>query len=112
MLLVEGLFRISGSYLFIFVEIKTQSMIKALFQYHTVPSEFMMQAPEFFKCVYELNTKLVRSINFLAGIVLLLNRIEYINLLFFVDSDSFILPNVRFLGDFKARADFFVFPLA
>lgn len=87
-------------------------MIKALFQYHTVPSEFMMQAPEFFKCVYELNTKLVRSINFLAGIVLLLNRIEYINLLFFIDSDSFILPNVLFLGDFKARAEFFVFPLA
>lgn len=54
-------------------------MIKALFQYHTVPSEFLMQAPEFFKYVYELSTELVRSINFLAGIVLLLSRIECIH---------------------------------
>lgn len=46
-------------------------------------SEFLMQAPEFFKCVYELKllTDLVRSINlsFLTGIVLSVNRNEYIN---------------------------------
>lgn len=72
---------INGSYLFICIEIKSQSMIKASLQYCTVPSEFLTQAPEFLKSVYGLSTDLVRSINlsFLAVIVLLENRIEYIH---------------------------------
>lgn len=56
-------------------------MIKASLQYHTVSSEFLTQAPEFLKSVYGLSTDLVRSINlsFLAVIVFLENRIEYIH---------------------------------
>lgn len=85
-LLVGVFFHVSGSYLFIFTEIKSQSMIKAWCQYHTVPSEFLMQASECFKCVYGLSTDLVRSINLscLAGIVLLVNRIEYIHFTVFL----------------------------
>lgn len=65
---------------------KSQNMIKALFQYHTVSSELLMQAPEFFKCVYELSTDVVRSVNlsFWAEIVLLVNRIEYIHFTVFL----------------------------
>lgn len=85
MLLVGFFFPINDSYLFLFTEGKSQSMIKALFQYRTVHSEFLMQASEYFKCVYGLSTDLVRSINlsFLAGI-LLVNRIEYIHFAVFL----------------------------
>jgi len=74
-------------------------MIKASLQYCTVPSEFL-------KSVYGLSTDLVRSINlsFLAVIVLLENRIEIFILIFYLWSDSFILPNVLFLADFKSSA--------
>lgn len=72
-----------------------------------------MQAPEFFKCVYELNTDLVSiNLSFLAGIVWLVNMIEYINFTVLFNSNFFILPNVLFLGDFKASAELFVFSLA
>lgn len=98
---------INGSYLFIFTEIK-KSMMKASFRYCTVPSEFLTQTPEFLKSVYGLSTDLVRSINlsFLAVIFLLENRIKYIYfiLMLYVWSDSFLLPNVLFLADFKASA--------